>query len=98
MKGTNEELGLGAPQGGRQGQGGAGNGTSKVDATFEVTGKVHVNLTQHQVAAVELDGGLTIDRESTRTMDRNGEESKMETKSNAKGKFQVTARCEPAGK
>jgi hypothetical protein len=111
-KGTGEELGLpqagmggfggraGGGQGGRGQGGGAatGVGTDKVDASFQLTGKVRVDLTAQMVAAVELGGNLTIARAQSRTMDRGGEEMKIDTQSDTKGSFQLKAACEPAGR
>lgn len=106
-KGKAGDLGLPAGFGGRPGQGGgqaaggqapAAPGTDNVDAVFEVQGKVLFDLTAQRVAGVEFDGNVTIARETKRTMERNGEETKMETTSNTKGKFQLHALCEVAAK
>jgi hypothetical protein len=105
-KGTNEELGLPAMGGGRGlggGQGGgqgAAPGTSKVDAAFDLKGTVRYDVKAHRVVAVELAGSLQVARESTRTMERDGEEMKAETTTKSTGKVELKATCEavPAAK
>jgi hypothetical protein len=102
-KGAAEELGL-PPQGfggrggrGQGGQGGGANaGTNTVDATFELTGKVHLNMTQQRIVDVELGGDIVIAREGAGTRQgQDGADMKFETKSNTKGKFQLQASSGP---
>lgn len=99
-KGKAEDLGLQSMGafGNRGGQAAGGDSTNDVDAAFDIEGKVTVNLTQHRVTAVALDGDLNIGRETKATMDRNGEETKIERTSKTTGKFSVQASCEAAGK
>jgi hypothetical protein len=100
-KGTGPELGLQGFGGGR-GRGGQGGGqgggaqapagTDKADATFDINGKVRVNLTTHQVAAVELDGNVAVKRDTSMTR----QDQQSEISSDTKGKFQLAVHCEPA--
>ena len=105
-KGKAEDLGLPTMGnfGGRGARGGqnqnppANPGTNNVDATFDVHGVVTVNLTQHRVTKVELEGNLAIERDTKNTMDVNGEETTIESNTRTAGKFTVKATCAAAGK
>src|SRR5262245_34579494 len=113
-KGTNEEMGImggmggGFGGGGGRGQGGgapgggaaAPAGTSKVDASFDLTGTVRFDLKAQRIVGVEFAGDVQVARESSRKMDRNGEEQKIDTTSQSKGNVELKATCEtvPAAK
>ncbi len=104
-KGTNEEMGVagffggmagGRAQGGGAPGGGAAapTGTSKVDASFDLTGTVKFDLKAQRVIAVEFAGDVAVLRESSRKMDANGEEQKIDTSSQSKSKVELKAACE----
>ncbi|HZN38058.1 MAG TPA: hypothetical protein VFD82_04600 [Planctomycetota bacterium] len=105
-KGTNEEMGImgggfGGAGGRGQGGGAAGGGaaapagTSKVDASFDLTGTVRFDLKAQRVVGVEFTGDLQVARESSSRMpDRNGEEQKIDRTSQSKGKVELKATCE----
>jgi hypothetical protein len=110
MAGKGKAADLGMPPGmagfggGRRGGGGAGggagggnadNGTDTVDANFAFTGKMRVNLTQNQIAGLELASDVTIGREIHRTMQMRGEDSKIDSTMNSKGKLEFKVDCEP---
>jgi hypothetical protein len=105
-KGTNEEMGItggGFGGAGGRGQGGgaaAPAGTSKVDASFDLTGTVRFDLKAQRIVGVEFAGDVQVARESSRKMDRNGEEQKIDTTSQSKGNVELKATCEtvPAAK
>jgi hypothetical protein len=87
--------GGGAPGGGAAGGGGAAPaGTSKVDASFDLTGTVHFDLKAQRIVGIEFAGDVQVARESSRKMDRNGEEQKIDTTSQSKGKVELKATCE----
>jgi hypothetical protein len=88
---------------GGRGQGGgaaAPAGTSKVDASFDLTGTVRFDLKAQRIVGVEFAGDVQVARESSRKMDRNGEEQKIDTTSQSKGNVELKATCEtvPAAK
>ena len=103
-KGTNEEMGImgfggmggrgaggGAPAGGAA----APAGTSKVDASFDLTGTVRFDLKAQRIVGVEFAGDLQIARESSgQNRNRDGEEQKFENTSQSKGKVELKATCE----
>ncbi|HEX6813455.1 MAG TPA: hypothetical protein VF384_17685 [Planctomycetota bacterium] len=98
-KGTNEEMGVTGGFGGAGGRGQGGGaaapaGTSKVDASFDLTGTVRFDLKAQRVVGVEFAGDVQVARESSRKVDRNGEEQKIDTKSQSKGKVELKATCE----
>lgn len=100
-KGSGEELGLpqgGAAFGGRgqSGRGGA-QGTDAVEASLQLTGKARVDLTSHRIVSVELNGPVTLVRATSRTMDRDGEETRIDVHTDTKGSVRFAVRCEPTG-
>jgi hypothetical protein len=103
-KGKSADYGLQAggfgQRGGRGGQGGGNQpapGKDDVDATFDLKGKVRVDLKQHLVTAAELAGDLAIVRDTSMTREgQDGEEMKIDSKVDTKGKFELKVNCEPA--
>src|SRR5262249_50020985 len=98
-KGKSADFGVRPQFGGRRGGGDAGgnadNGTDTVDANFAFTGKMRVNLTQSQIAGLELAGDVTVGREQHNTMQMRGEDTKLDTTSTNKGKLELKVDCEP---
>lgn len=104
-KGTNEEMGVpaffggmvaGRGQGGGAATGGAAPaaGTSSIEASFDLSGTVRFDQKAQRVIAVEFAGDVAVRRESSRKMDANGEEQKVDTTSDSKGKVELKATCE----
>ena len=101
-KGTNEEMGVTGGFGGAGGRGQGGGaaapaGTSKVDASFDLTGTVRFDLKAQRVVGVEFAGDVQVARESSvKRPNRDGEEQKFDTTSQSKGKVELKATCEAA--
>ena len=90
--------GGGAPGGGAAGGGAAAPaGTSKVDASFDLNGTVRFDLKAQRIVGVEFAGDVQVASESSvKRPNRDGEEQKIDTTSQNKGKVELKATCEAA--
>ena len=104
-KGSNEELGLPrgrsmwGGRGGRGGRGGqdSGNSSNAVDAAMDINGQISIDLASSQISDLRIKGKVVVAQTTNMTREgRDGEEMKIESNNDTKGKFEVKLHCEPA--